>query len=93
MTRLPEISRLPEETRTCPWCEGRKVTGQLAHGEEPEFIVLLGRKIPVAGTMLDKACGFCEGRGVVPKHQTQLERWEELDAKRKRDKPEALDAE
>lgn len=73
---------VPSEGRTCPWCEGRKVVGQLAHGEEPDSVTVLGVKIQVIGTMLEKRCGFCEGKGWIPKSQSQVERWAEIRAKR-----------
>ncbi len=72
----------PSERRRCPWCEGKTVVGQLVHGEEPDSVTVLGVKIPIIGTMLDKRCEFCKGEGSIPRSQSQADRWAEIHAER-----------
>lgn len=60
--------------KTCPWCEGKKVVGRMAHAEEPSSVTVLGKTIPVIGTMLDVCCKVCDGKGVVPDDFQQAER-------------------
>jgi hypothetical protein len=50
--------------RTCPWCEGRKVVGQMIRGEDAKTVSVLGQKIPVV-EMRDRPCGICNGTGEV----------------------------
>ena len=52
---------MPEEDIICPGCEGKKITGQLAHREDGKKI--LG--IPVVN-MFDHSCGLCNGKGYLP---------------------------
>ena len=51
--------------KTCPVCEGKKVVGKIARGEDAETAMILGRKIPVF-TILDQPCASCGGTGLVP---------------------------
>lgn len=62
----------------CPWCEGKGIVGRMAYGEEPKFVTVLGRRIPVIGTMLDVACRVCEGTGWVPDDFEFAERMEAI---------------
>ena len=66
--------------KVCPWCEGKKVVGRLAHAEEPKTVTVLGVRIPVIGTMLDVRCSFCDGKGMVPDDCNQVQRWAEIQA-------------
>lgn len=68
--------------KTCPWCEGRKVVGRLAHGEEPDSVTVLGRQLPVIGTMLEVGCRVCNATGRVPDDFSFERRLAELRRKR-----------
>lgn len=50
--------------KPCPVCEGKKVTGKIAKGEDAETVTILGQRIPVV-TMLDQPCNRCGGTGLV----------------------------
>lgn len=54
--------------KTCPWCEGKKVVGQMLRGEDAGSITLFGRKIPTV-TMRDRPCPICAGTGQVSDEQ------------------------
>ena len=64
-TRKPPRRR-ERMMKLCPWCEGKGIVGQLAHGEEPDTVTVLSVAIPVIGTMLDVACKACDGTCWVP---------------------------
>ena len=71
--------------KICSWCEGRGVVGFLAHGEEPRSIDVGGVKVPVIGTMIDKPCAICRGRGTLDDHETFESRMREIRADQERE--------
>ncbi len=64
--------------KTCPWCEGRRVVGQLLRGEDAHAVLVLGQRVPVM-TMRDRPCGVCGGTGEVSAEKyaelTGAKRW------------------
>ena len=50
--------------RTCVWCGGKGITGQLIHGEDGTAIIWFGRELPMV-TVVDRPCSKCKGTGKV----------------------------
>lgn len=62
----------PEPVRVCPMCEGKKVTGRFQPSpNEQDAVKLLGITIPVID-MVDRPCGMCGGKGVLPTSHPQF---------------------
>lgn len=53
------------DTNTCPWCEGRGVTGRLVLGGDGNALAYSGILVPVVGLLRDQPCGECGGTGAV----------------------------
>lgn len=65
---------------TCAWCEGKGVVGKMLPAEQPDAVSVLGRSIPIIGTMVDQPCPHCQSQDVRTnmKRQTVAEMWDEF---------------